>query len=175
MGDLSPEARTALEKRPVFEPQFLEQQAQKFGLPVDQVQEMVAEVLREGGPALVVEQRQFGVDEEAREHFRKLYQEEIRKRRTCNRWIVEPGTQGKKVKRPCGSTFESIEQALVHHSIHLLYEADYRTQRAIWNDIKDLLHPMTEKSLRAALSVDERRRMMQDHRLRARLLGRVDQ
>jgi hypothetical protein len=171
LGPVSQEAQAVLEKRPEFTPSFLEQQAQKFGLPLDQIQEIAEAVAASGPPGLVVERHQFGLETEAREHLAALYEKEIQRRRTCLRWIytpVERDGKWRRVRKPCGATFETFDQALVHHSIHLLFEADYRTQRAHWNDVLNIKFPLEQKSLRAALTVDERRRLMADPRFRER-------
>jgi hypothetical protein len=178
LGPISDEAALALEKRPQFEPTFLEKQAQKFGLPFDQVHQIAQEVVAQGSAALVVERHQFGLESEAREHLAALYEKQIKVRRTCNRWLYAPVENPKapgkyrRARKPCGYVFETFDEALVHHSLHILFEADYRTQRAHWNDILNIKYPLEQKTLRAALTVEERRRMMADHRLRERL--RVD-
>lgn len=173
VAPLSDEGKAALEKRPEFSPAFLQRQAREFGIPVDKIEEIAAQVIREGAPTLVVEAREFGVDAEAREHFRQIYDLEIAKRKKCNRWVHEPDAKtGKKEKRPCGAEFTTIQQALVHHSIHLLFESDYRTQRSHWNDVREILYPTQERGLRAALTPEERTKMLRDPEMRRRLLAR---
>ena len=170
---ISPEARATFEKRPEFSRDFLERQSQQFGVSIEKIQEIADSVMAQGPPTFVVHAREFGVDTEARAHFRNLYDTEILKRRKCGRWIVEADDRTKKkIKRACGELFTDVMQAMVHHSIHILFESDYRTQRAHWNDIRELLSPTQERGIQAALPQSEREKIADDLRRRGHLLSR---
>lgn len=182
---ITPEAKEKLTQTPAFSKSFLEGEAQRFGVDRQKVEDVAAVVVEEAGPAMVVEEREWSMEGDVKEYFRELYEREIAKRQVCTWQITEEwekqrthedgSPMGKpqqaSVYRRCNAKLESIQQALVHHSLHLMFDSsDPRTQRAMWNDIKETLFPTREKSVRAALSVEERRRMMGDPRLRERIL-----
>ena len=182
--ELSPETKEKFTNAPKFDDDFLKQEAKRFGTTKQKVQSVADAVMHENAPVFV-EERTWEVDADVKEYFRKLYEQEIRRRRTCREMIqVEEERQRKSnegapigrpekisVWRECGVVYESFQQALVHQSLHLMFDSkDPRTKRAMWNDIRELLHPTREKGIRAALSPQERKRMLDD-RLKRRLLS----
>lgn len=165
-GELKAEERAALEKRAHLEP-YIETVAAQTGLPAERAVEIAREVERSGEPALIVERIRAEV--EAKEIFEELFEKEVARIRTCPvRVKRESGWE------LCGLPLESIQQALVHHSIHLLHCPDYRTQRATLNDIRELLYPTEIRGVRAALPAEERAALTRDPRIVKRLLHRGD-
>jgi hypothetical protein len=180
--ELAPETKDKLENAPKFDADFLKSEAERFHTTTEKV-EAIAEVVSTEGPVFV-EERTWEVDADIKEHFKELYEKEISRRRVCDQMIqVEEERQRKQsdgqptgrremisVWKRCGAVYESFQQALVHQSLHLMFDAkDERTKRAMWNDIRELVYPTREKGIRAALTPQERRRMMDD-RLKDRLL-----
>lgn len=156
-GYVSPEAKQTLEKKPSFKPGFIQKQAEKFGLSPDKVEAIAAEVVETGAPIFAVaERREFSVDDDVRERFTKLYNEELARRRQCPR-------------RNCDAHFTDLQQVLVHWSLHLLFEADNRTQKMMWEAIRELNYPTQEKGLQAVLPAEERKQLLRDPLMRARL------
>jgi hypothetical protein len=155
--------------------EFLEAQVAKFGVPIDRLTE-IAQTVSESMPTpLVVEKREFSVEADVQEHFREIFQKEIDKRATCN-YVVEGNLVGPTGKQSsahklCGDRLETVQQAWVHHALHIMYDCgDPRTQRAMLMDVRELLWPTQEKSMRAALSPDERseyKSALERHRARA--------
>ncbi len=160
---------------PPIKESFIEAQAEKFGTTVERVTE-IAEAVAGSMPApLVMEKREFSVEADVQEYFREIFQKEIRKRDTCP-YVMEQiyiGPTGKQssVHDRCGEKLETVQQAWVHHALHIMYDSgDPRTQRAMLMDIRELLWPTQEKSVRAALGPDERaeyRGALERHRARA--------
>jgi len=180
--ELPAEVVSKLNNAPKFDDKFLEQEAKRFGASTQQVKDIASTVATDG--PVFVEQRTWEVDSDVKEHFRQLYEKEILKRRVCREQIQEEVEEYRKDKlgspigkpqkisvwRRCGAVYESFQQALVHQSLHFMFDSkDPRTQRATWNDILELNFPRREKGIRAALSTADRRRMM-DPLLRDRLL-----
>lgn len=159
---ISADAAVHLSKAPTLEPAFVEAQAKKFDVPEKRVAEIAQTVMRDEGPPMTLEKREISVEGEVKEIFRDEYHKEIVRRATCP-YIVRSsytGVSGKESStwEKCGEKLESIQQALVHQSLHIMYDSgDPRTQRAMLNDIRELLYPVVEKSFRAILGPDERR------------------
>lgn len=192
---VSPEATVVLEQTPELAPEFIASQAKRFDVPVKRVDEIAQTVAQEQEPPLPsespnyytvetqlamergyveVEKREISVEGEVKDYFRDIYQKEIEKRSTCP-YIVKTAHMGKTGKESstweaCGDKLETIQQALVHQSLHIMFDSnDPRTQRAMLNDIRELLYPVQEKSIRAALGPDERKERwaaLERHRLR---------
>ena len=171
---VSPEAQVVLEQTPELAPEFIASQAERFDVSLKRVDEIAQTVAQEQGAAVVLEKREISVDAEVKDYFREIYQKEVEKRSTCP-YIVKTSHMGKTGKESstweaCGDKLESIQQALVHQSLHIMYDSnDPRTQRAMLNDIRELLYPVQEKSIRAALGPDERKERwaaLERHRLR---------
>ncbi len=179
--DLDPATAAKLENAPKFNDAFLEAQAEKVGSTTEQLAEVAAQVSAES--PVFVEQRTWEVDADVKESFRALYERDIRTRHTCREMIqIEEERQRKQDGKPvgrgekisvwtrCGVIYESFQHALVHQSLHLMFDSkDERTRRAMLNDVRELIYPTREKGVRAALTTQERRRMM-DSRLKQRLL-----
>ncbi len=169
------EAKLTRELPPIKD-SFIEAQAEKFGTTVERVTE-IAEAVAGSMPApLVLEKREFSVEADVQEYFREIFEKEIRKRDTCP-YVMEQiyiGPTGKQssVHDRCGEKLETVQQAWVHHALHIMYDSgDPRTQRAMLMDIRELLWPTQEKSVRAALGPDERAEYsgaLERHRARAR-------
>jgi hypothetical protein len=159
---VSPEAQVVLEQTPELAPEFIASQAERFDVPIKRVDEIAQTVAQEQGAAITVEQREISVDAEVKDFFRELYQKEIEKRSTCS-YIVKTSHIGKTGKESstweaCGDKLETIQQFLVHQSMHIICDSgDPRTQRAMLNDIRELLYPVQEKSIRAVMGADERK------------------
>ncbi len=159
---VSPEATVVLEQTPELAPEFIVSQAERFDVPVKRVEDIAKTVAAEQGAAITVEKREISVDAEVKDFFRELYQKEIEKRSTCS-FVVKTTHMGKTGKESstweaCGDKLETIQQFLVHQSMHIICDSgDPRTQRAMLNDIRELLYPVQEKSIRAALGPDERK------------------
>lgn len=175
-GAISDEAKAKLSKQPTLTPKFLEAQAKKFGASKEQVEAAANHAAQQVGPPIMVEQREFSVDADIQAHFRQLYNEEVAKRQVCT-WQIQEEFSDPKSKSPatsfvskrCNTRLESLEQMLVHVSLHILFDTDARTARAHWNDIRELNFPTKEKSVRAPLGPDERRQWLMNPDLRARL------
>ncbi len=159
---VSPEAQVVLEETPEIAPAFIASQAERFDVPIKRVDEIAQTVAAEHGAAVTLEKREISVDAEVKDYFREIYQKEIEKRATCP-YIVKTTHMGKTGKESstweaCGDRLESIQQALVHQSLHIMFDSnDPRTQRAMLNDIRELLYPVQEKSIRAVMGADERK------------------
>jgi len=120
---------------------------------------------------VVVEERQFGVSGEAREDFARLYDLEIKRLGYCPLDKIahrSKKTYGLQCRVPLGT----FQEWLVHHQLHLMTQADSRVQKQTNSDSRELVYPTSEKTMRAALGPDERKRMLQDPEMRARLLKR---
>lgn len=163
---ITPEAREQLEKRPALQPEFVEAQAAAAGVPVERAQAIAAEIQRQAGPALVIES--YRAENELKDVFRQLYEAEVLRLQHCPARVK--GVTG---WQQCGVPLDNIQQALVHHSMHLLWESnDDKVKRAVANDISEKLFPTDIKGVRAALTADERRAALSDPRIRDRLLRR---
>lgn len=169
------EAKLTRELPPIKE-SFIEAQAEKFGTTVERVTE-IAEAVAGSMPApLVMEKREFSVEADVQEYFREIFQKEIRKRDTCPYMMeqihIAPTGKQSSFNGRCGEKLETVQQAWVHHALHIMYDSgDPRTQRAMLMDIRELLWPTQEKSVRAALGPDERAEYsgaLERHRARAR-------
>lgn len=169
------EAKLTRELPPIKE-SFIEAQAEKFGTTVERVTE-IAEAVAGSMPApLVLEKREFSVEADVQEYFREIFQKEIRKRDTCPYMMeqihIAPTGKQSTFNGRCGEKLETVQQAWVHHALHIMYDSgDPRTQRAMLMDIRELLWPTQEKSVRAALGPDERAEYsgaLERHRARAR-------
>lgn len=122
--------------------------------------------------AVTIEQRSFGVDDEARAGFHALYEREIASLKECP--LPKIGDARRKSPARCRMTLRSFEHFLVHHHLHLMIDADSRTQRSTNESARELVHPTSEKTMKAALPAEERRRMMRDPELRRRLIAAKD-
>jgi len=177
---VSKEAEKHLTKElPPVKESYIAAQAEKFGTTVERVTE-IAQVVASGMPTpLVMEKREFSVESDVQAHFLEVFEKEIQKRETCpyvveERYIGPTGKQSS-VHKACGDKLETVQQAWVHHALHIMYDSgDPRTQRAMLMDIRELLWPTQEKSLRAALGPDERDEYsgaLARHRARANARG----
>lgn len=166
-GDvIDDEARDALSKRPRLPDPSVEVIAKKTGLSSARAREIADEVSRGGEPALVVES--YRAENEARDAFKLLYEEEIVRLQRCPLRVRRNGEWD-----TCGVELRDIQQALVHHSMHLMFESrDDRVRRAVTNDISEKLYPTDFKGVRAALTAEERTALFADPRMRDRLLRR---
>jgi len=128
---------------------------------------------------IVVEERQFGVSGEARDDFARLYDLEIQRLGKCP--LPKIGwRKPKKKKTPgldedevvehprCSVPLLNFQHFLVHHQIHLMIMSDSRVQKQTNSQALDLVYPMSEKTMRAALGPEERKRMLKDPELRKR-------
>ena len=151
--------------------QTVEQQAERFNVEPDVMSQVVKAMMTQE-PAIVVEERRFEIDSDARALFHELYAAEVKRLETCP-WLV-PFVKGKKkLFKVCGVALDSIEHALVHHRLHLLFAGDSRTQRSANLDIQTLLFPERSTGVTAALPASERRAMLEtDSHLRKRLEAR---
>lgn len=177
---VSPEAEKELTRElPPMRPGFIAKQAEKFGTTVERVTEIAQTVAQTMPTPLVIEKREISVDSNVQEYFRELFQREIDKRKTCP--FVQHGKhfnhrgQETSASSICGDKLETVQQAWVHQALHIMYDSgDPRTQRAMLMDIRELLWPTQEKSVRAALGPDERaehRSALERHRARALARG----
>ncbi len=155
-----------LEKKPELKPEAVAATAEAKGVPYDRAIEIANEVVTGQPPAVRVEA--YRAENELREVFLQLYSEEISRMKFCPVKVKQPGGSWS----TCGASIDTIQQALVHHSMHLLYSSDYRTQRQIMNDISEKLFPTEIRGVSAVLGPEERAGMLRDPRLRDRLLGR---
>ncbi len=120
---------------------------------------------------VTIEERQFGVSGEARDDFARLYNAEIARIGKCPlEKIGRP--RGGNAANTCNIPLLSFQHFLVHHQIHLMLTADSRVQKQTNAQALELVYPTSEKTMRAALGPDERKRMLRDPELRARLLKR---
>lgn len=121
----------------------IEDESEKFQVPKARVMEIAEEVQSEGPPVLISLTKR---ESQLRDRFESLYNEELQKRRTC---------------QYCGDELVSIEQAITHIRLHLLMQnLDLRIARAVANDIEDQLFPQIEKQITAALTGEERSKLV---------------
>ncbi len=174
------EKKVTLKPAPEFNEGFVAGEAKRIGVPLKMAVVAAAEVEAEGGPTLVIEQREWSMD--AKEHFKELYDAEVRRRQSCRFKLPykvkekrKDGTEYEVTKwAPCGvEGLKTIEEVIAHQSMHLMLDgSDLRTSRAMLSDVWERIHPTKEKTTRAALTTAERRQMMLNPRLRERLLMR---
>lgn len=162
---LTAEARRAIEKRPAIPEAAVEEAAKVKGVSLERAREIARDVEAKSEPVLVIES--VRAENELRDVFENLYAAEVQNLQTCPVVVNRGGT-----KQPCGRELKSIQEALVHHSFHILYGADYRTQRATLNDISEKLYPTDIKGVRAALTAEERDALFRNPAMRDRLLKR---
>ena len=149
----------------------VEKQAERFNVEADTMSKVISQMMR-SEPAVVVEERRFEIDSDARALFHELYTKEVQRLETCP-WLVPYIKGKKKLYKVCGLALESIEQALAHHRVHLLFSGDARTQRSTNLDIQTMPYPERSTGVTAALPAGERRRMLEeDSHLRKRLEAR---
>jgi hypothetical protein len=123
------------------------EEAEKFDLPVERVEEIAVEVQESSEPVLKMTLKQQ--ESELRDRFYAIYNQQLEKFRACP-------------FGGCKQELESIEVAISHIRLHLLMQAeDYKTARAIALDIEHQLFPQVEKSITAALGPDERAALVQ--------------
>ncbi len=121
--------------------------------------------------SVTIEERQFGVSGEARDDFARLYDAEIARIGKCP--LVKIGKpRGGNAANTCNIPLMSFQHFLVHHQIHLMLTADSRVQKQTNAQALDLVYPMSEKTMRAALGPDERKRMLRDPQMIARIAKR---
>jgi hypothetical protein len=123
----------------------VEREAEKFDIPAEKALAIAGDVDKEREAALQITQTRK--ESELREVFEEIYDQEVTTRQFCP---VEN----------CGTELDSIKHAIAHFRIHILYEADFRTQRAVANDIEERLFPAVEQEVTAAYTAEERTALM---------------
>jgi hypothetical protein len=165
MDDSSPKDPKPLTKRD------WERAAKEFKLSPAETKDIVDQAKK---AEFTIEQRQFGVDGNIRDDFERLYESEVV-------WLNHEDIGGcplkrigasEKDKRKCHVKFRDFKHFLVHTHIHLMLQGDARTQKITNESARELVHPTSEKTLKAALGPKERQRMLQDPEHRKRLLAR---
>ena len=157
-----------LEKKPTFTEAAVEALAGSTGVPVERAKEIANEVVQAQGPAVRVEA--FRAENEIRDELLRLYAEEVRRMQRCP---VKIKKENGKFEQ-CGRRIRTIQQALAHHTMHLMYSADYRVQRQVVNDISEKLFPTEIRGVSAVLGPEERSAALSNPAIRDRLLGRGD-
>ena len=120
---------------------------------------------------VVIEERQLGVSSEARDDFARLYDTEIKRLGYCPLDKIQHFSKAVKDNGPrqCRVKLESFQHFLVHHQIHLMLTADSRVQKQTNAQALELVYPTSEKTMRAALGPEERKRMLVDRMKRREL------
>ncbi len=107
----------------------VDRDADRFAIPVGRVRRIADEVWK-AEPKLTV--TVFEREGELRHFYRAEFARQLHDRRTCN-W------QG------CTYRYGTMEAAIAHQLLHLGFDiTDRRTQRAVLNDIRELLNPPRE-------------------------------
>jgi len=123
--------------------------------------------------AVTIEERQFGVSGEVRDDIARLWDDEIRRLRYCPLNKIQH--RSKFVEddpRQCRFRLTSFDGWIVHHQLHLMTQADSRVQKQTNAQSFETVHPMSEKTMRAALGPEERKRMLKEPEVMARIQQR---
>jgi hypothetical protein len=142
--------------------EVVKREAQKFDVAEDKALAIARDVDEKREAALVITETRK--ESELREVFEEIYDDEVAKRQVC------PVTE-------CGAELTSIKQALVHMRTHILFEADWRTIRAVAKDIEIQVFPPIEHETSAAYTAEERTALLKalrERRLLSDSLGDED-
>lgn len=123
----------------------IEREAEKFDVTKEKALAIARDVDKKGEAALTITEKRK--ESELREVFEEIYNEEVARRQLCP--VIE-----------CGAELKDIKQALVHIRTHILFEADFRTARAVALDIEHQLFPAIEQEATAAYTAEERTALM---------------
>lgn len=117
--------------------EIVEREAVKFDVPKKRAVTIAAEVET---AVLITTTRK---ESELREVFEQIYDEGVAEREICP-------VEG------CGQILKTIKQALVHMRLHILFESDWRSMRAVARDIEAQVYPTVEQEVVAALTPEAR-------------------
>jgi len=125
--------------------EVVKREARKFDVTEERALAIAGEVdVEREAVATITTDRKEG---ELREVFEQIYDDEVARRKVCP-------------FESCGQRLETIKEAIAHVRMHLLFEADKKTQRGVANDIARQLFPQVEEEWRAVMPADERKRLL---------------
>lgn len=112
--------------------------ATRFELPAERVIQIASEVVEHVTISTTIR------ESEAREYLRVVYERELDRFRVCVR---------------CTVVMPTMAEAIAHVRLHLLFGDDPKVARGVASDIELQLWPRVERTLAAALTPEERRRL----------------